>query len=194
MTAIRTFGLIFAAAVLAAPAARSASFGDLSGGDPGSQFMGPGPYAPGPYAAGPYGAPPGLRPGSLCSDAGLRRLSELRVHAADVGRTGGRAAPGAGRARRIDDAADAGLAEALPAFHAQRRSAARSTAACDLRSGQFDDRPLQSLGSQHAFHVCAVEHSAIGVGQFADMELVAGAIRRPAAQLVGPRNAAQVPE
>ena len=63
MTAIRTFGLIFAAAVLVAPAARSASFGDLSGGDSGSQFMGPGPYAPGPYAAGPYGAPPAYGPG-----------------------------------------------------------------------------------------------------------------------------------
>lgn len=63
MTAIRTFGLIFAAAVLVAPAARSASFGDLSGGDSGSQFMGPGPYAPGPYAAGPYGAPPVYGPG-----------------------------------------------------------------------------------------------------------------------------------
>ncbi len=63
MTAIRTFGLICAAAVLVAPAARSASFGDLSDGDSGSQFTGPGSYAPGPYAAKPYGAPPVYGPG-----------------------------------------------------------------------------------------------------------------------------------
>ena len=92
MTAIRTFGLIFAAAVLAAPAAHSASFGDLSGGDRSSQVMGPGMYAPGPYAVGPYGAPPVIWPRSLRSDAALRRLPGLRIRAAGVRRTGGRVA------------------------------------------------------------------------------------------------------
>jgi len=68
MTAIRRFGLIVTAAMVYATVAHSASFGDLSGGGPGSRFMGPGPYvsgpyAPGPYAAGPYGAPPAYGPG-----------------------------------------------------------------------------------------------------------------------------------
>src|SRR5208283_6084551 len=63
MIAIGTFGLVFGAAVLAASAAWPASFGDLSGGGPGAQFMGPGPYVPGPYAAEPYGAAAAYGPG-----------------------------------------------------------------------------------------------------------------------------------
>ena len=194
MTAIRTFGLFLAAAVLAAPAVQIRELRRPQRRRSRFAVHGARTLCARPLRRRTLRRSPGLRPRSLCSDAGLRRLSVMRVHAADVRRSGGRAAPGDGRAGRIDDAADAGLADALPAFRAERQSAARSGAARDLRSGQFDDRPLQSVGSQHAFHVCAVEHSAIRVGQFSNMELVAGAIRRPAAQLVGPRNAALVPE
>ena len=58
MTAIRTFELVFAAAILSASAAQSATFGDLSGGGSGSQDQGRGPYSAGPSTAGPYAVGP----------------------------------------------------------------------------------------------------------------------------------------
>ena len=129
MTANRTFGLIFAAAVLVAPAAHSASFGDLSGGAPGPQYIGPGPYAPGPYAAGPYRRSPGLRPGSLCADASYGACPGCGFMQPTSGGPEGALPPALDAPGGSDDSADAGLAEALPARLVERRSAARSTRA-----------------------------------------------------------------
>ncbi len=93
MSAFRIFGLIFGAAVLAASVARAASFGDLSGGGPGSQFVGPGPYAavpygaqpvygPGPYAPTPaYGACPGCGFMQPASGGGPEGVPPLPLYA-----------------------------------------------------------------------------------------------------------------
>ena len=201
MTRIRCFGLVLAAAALVSAARRtSASFGDLSAGESGSQVTDAGRIRR-PYAAGT------LRRRSLWRPAlGIwpgwpytrRRPAYRRLPG--CGSQPPRQADRKARCRRsrphrrIDHARRCPRSPTpyLP-FGPTPISPHGAVAARDVRSGQFDDGPLQSMGSEHAFHVCAVEHAAIGVGQCADMELVAGAIRRPAAQLVGPRRCGPSP-
>ena len=186
MTAIRTFGLTSRRRRFRRDRGACGEFRGSERRRPGLAIHGTrpyvaGPYAPGPYAAGPT-APARMAPAPI-ADAGLRGLPELRIRAASVRRTGGRAAAGAGRAGRYDDAADARLADALLPFGPNG----------DLPHGELQletfgqvnsTTDLSIPGSEHALHVCSLEYPAVGVGQCADMELVAGANRRLVAQTV----------
>ncbi len=152
------------------PRGRRDLFGTF--GDAGSAAILP---PPGPYPAGPYSQPPGA---GGCPQCGTPAFSGGPQGAAPAALD----APGAASLPSTWTSP-----APKPAVRARSQPAAWAASGLELRAGQFNNRSVQFRGSEHAFHVRALEHSAFGMDQCTNMELVARTRRRSAALLVGPR-------